>query len=354
MYIDPGGKVLAHCDRLAYWQAGQKPVPVKVEWDLSNVCSLGCQSCHFAHTHVAGPWAHVATKPASYSDTGRMADSLLVLRALGEMAAVGVRSIVWSGGGEPTLHPAFADIVRHAATLGLEQGVYTLGGHITASLAASISGCLSWAVVSLDCVDAPTYATEKRVLPARFDDACVGVQHLTTAVPVVGVSFLLHAGNWRQSEAMLTLARSLGATYTTFRPTIDTSPTAPGVCEADRAWIDEALPTLWELHAEPDVEIQPDRFVAYREWSGHGYTSCHGIKLETMVTPDGRVWLCPNRRGMAGAELGDLREASFAAIWATHPASVPVGSDCRVMCRPHFNNQVLATVFQPRKHEAFV
>lgn len=353
MYID-AAKVLAHCDRLAAWQSGLKPAPVKVEWDLTNVCSLGCQSCHFAHTHVAGPWATKArTRPMAYSDTGRMADPTLVERALGEMAAVGVRAVVWSGGGEPTLHPAFADLVVAAHAYGLEQGLYTLGGHIADSMTPALSR-LSWAVVSLDCADAATYAQEKGVPASRFFDACAGLQRLTEFVPVVGCSFLLHAGNYTKTSAMLTLARSLGATYSTFRPTVQASMAQPSVCEADRSWVTEALPVLWELHAEPDVEVQPERFAQYRDWAGHGYATCHGIKVETMVTPDGRVWLCPNRRGMAGAELGDLRTESFAAIWAKHPAATPVCGDCRVMCRPHFNNQVLAGVFQKRPHEAFV
>lgn len=353
MYVAPGRKSFAHLDRLAAWKDGGTPGPVTVEWDLSNVCSLGCQFCHFAHTHVAGPWAQLRQKPATYSDTGRMADVALVERALVEMAMLDVKAIVWSGGGEPTLHPAFADLVNYTAELGLQQGIYTLGGHVTDDIAAAARH-LSWAVVSLDCADADTYAAEKHVPASRFFDACQGVQKLAAQAPVVGVSFLLHAGNWRQTADMLSLARSLGATYATFRPTIETSPLMPSVCDADRSWITDAMPTLWELYAEPDVEIHPPRFEAYRDWSGHGYMACHGVTLVTMVTPDGRVWLCPNRRGMAGAELGDLRIETFAELWARHPASTPVTTDCRVMCRLHLENQTLATIYEPRQHEAFV
>lgn len=354
-YIDPRGKAFAHLDRLAAWQSGMKPAPVTVEWDLTNVCSLGCQSCHFAHTHVAGPWSgRHRVKPAGYTDTGRMASAETVERGLAEMAAVGVEAIVWSGGGEPTLHPSFGSLVQHAATLGLKQGLYTLGGHITQPLAMQIGPCLSWAVVSLDARDETTYAAEKAVPPGRFHDACAGVRRLAAQTPVVGVSFLLHANNYTYADRMLALARSLGATYTTFRPTIETSPDQPGVVGANRAWVSNARQLLRHLANEPDVEIDPARFEAYRDWIGHGYATCHGVKLVTQVTPDGRVWVCPNRRGVAGSELGDLEQESFAAIWDRHAGTFAVDGGCRAMCRLHLVNQTLDQVYKPRQHEAFI
>lgn len=354
-YIDPRGKAFAHLDRLASWQAGSRPAPVTVEWDLTNVCSLGCQSCHFAHTHVGGPWStKFRVKPDQYSDTGRMADPEIVEHGLSEMAAVGVRAIVWSGGGEPTLHPAFPAIIQAATRLGLEQGLYTLGGHVTQAMAERIGPCLSWAVVSLDACTAETYAAEKAVMPARFADACEGIKRLSATCPVVGVSFLLHADNWQDAPSMLALARTLGVTYATFRPTVETRMDQPGQVSGSRSWIAEALPSLWELAAESDVEIDPDRFAEYGAWTSHGYAACHGVKLLTQVTPDGRVWICPNRRGMPNSELGDLRRESFSAIWARHPGHFAVDGGCRVMCRLHLVNETIVPVFHQRAHEAFI
>jgi MoaA/NifB/PqqE/SkfB family radical SAM enzyme len=325
-----------------------------VEWDLSNVCSLGCQSCHFAHTHVRGPWVRTDTpKPAGYSQTGQAADFSLVERALVEMRQAGVRAIVWSGGGEPTLHTWFSAILKRAHAQGFEQGLYTLGGHIDNYRADTIRECLSWVVVSLDCPDAETYAAEKNVAPSRFQDACDGVLRLSGGQLVVGVSFLLHAGNWTRTAEMLSLSRSLGATYTTFRPTINTSPANPSVVTEDRSWIAWAGQVLRDLADQPDVEIDLQRFEDYLNWD-RGYSACHGVKLLTMVTPDGRVWICPNRRGVAGSELGDLRTESFADIWARHPGQWTDFEGCRVMCRLHSVNQSLAGVLEPKPHEAFV
>ncbi len=352
-------KAFAHMDRLAAWQRGGKPAPVTIEWDLSNRCVLACSYgdaiCHFAHTHSRGPWVTADRRlPMAYDETGDYANPALVKRALREVAAAGVKGVVWTGGGEPTTHPEWLSIARVAHEAGLEQGMYTLGGLLTPETGKAFASMATWVVVSLDCPDGESYAAAKGVPPARFKAACDGVRYLAAAgKATVGVSFMIHAENWMLMPEMVAVSRSLGATYTTFRPAIAEGPTEAQPV-GDRTWIDQAMPALQMMAAEPDVECDPARFAEYRDWQGRAYSVCHGIKLNTTITPEGRVWVCPQRRGIAGSELGDLRRESFADIWARHPGQWRNLSDCRTMCRLHLLNGVLANVFQPRAHEAFV
>ena len=354
-YIAPKAKVLAHIDRLVDWRRGLKPAPVTVEWDLSNRCVLGCQDCHFAHTHVKGPWAvKPRTLPMAFSSTGDTADVTVVVTALREMAEAGVKAIVWSGGGEPTTHGRWQEIVAAAAGYGLEQGMYTCGGLLTEASARFESEHLTWVVVSLDCKDAETYAAEKGVPAARFDDACNGARWLSGGKAAVGVSFLLHGDNWTHAQEMVLLARRLGATYTTFRPAIHAYPDLPSRCADYRGWITAALPALERISWAVDVEIDLNRFRQYLEWNGHGYSDCKGVQLNATVTPDGRVWLCPQRRGIEGSCVGDLSRESFAAVWARHPGHYHVDEGCRVMCRLHPVNQQIAALDVTPVHGAFV
>lgn len=354
-YIDPRGKVFAHLARLAAWQAGERPGPVTVEWDLSNRCTLGCMDCHFAYTHVRGPWAkRPRTLPLAGERTGDLADVGLVRRALAEAKALGAKSLVWSGGGEPTTHPYWVEAIAEAHRLGYAQGMYTLGGLLTPTTGVFLATRADWVVVSLDAPDDQTYAAEKGVPPARFDAALDGIRSLVGHQAAVGVSFLLHAGNWVRADEMVALARTLGATYTLLRPSVQFSPAAPGTLTGDRSWVSLVLPILRRLAAEPDVEVDPERFVRFRDWTAHPYAACYGIRLSTTVTPDGRVWICPNRRGYAKSCLGDLRTESFAAIWARHPGQWTDFRECRAMCRLFAVNEELAAVYAPRQHEEFV
>lgn len=352
-YITPS-KALAHVDRLAAWKRGERPAPVTVEWDLSNRCHLGCEWCHFAHTHSRGPWVSKDRRlPMAFNSTGDLADISLVRRGLREMFEAGVRAVIWSGGGEPTVHPEWLDAVNAAALCGLEQGMYTAGSLLKMQQAKALASYAAWVVVSLDAVDRETYKSEKGV--DGFMAACNAFRWMAdTGAAAIGASFLLHAGNWRLAPEMLGLGRALGARYVTFRPIIDTLPDQPAVCVSDRKWIDDAMPMLYELQEEHDVEVDPERFASYRDWSGRSYRACHGIKLNATVTPDGRVWVCPQRRGVTGSQVGDLREESFAALWARHVGAWTDFDQCRVMCRLHHVNEALDEVFKPRAHEAFI
>lgn len=354
-WIAPREKVLRYLDRVIDRSRGESPGPVTVEWDLSNRCPLGCQACHFAHTHTRGPWTRQDRRlPMAFEGSGDLADVTLVRRALGEMRAMGVQSIVWSGGGEPTTHPDWRVAVNAAAALGLQQGMYTLGGLLSSEDARYLGARASWVVVSLDAITPDTYATEKASLPARFWAACDAVRALATTTATVGVSFLLHGGNYRAAYDMVAFGLGLGADYVTLRLAIHTSPEVPSVPTDDRSWIAEALPVLQSLSAREGVELDVARFEAYAHWRGHGYAECHGPALNTTVTPDGRVWICPQRRGVGGSCIGDLRLESFDTLWRRHPGAWTVDAGCRAMCRLHPINQTLAALREPVAHGAFL
>lgn len=352
-FINPRDKVFDHLDRLDAWRHGARPAPVSLEVDLTNACSLKCAGCHMSHTHTRGPWASsLRVLPSGYEETGTVADTARTLFWLPQAREAGVEAIVWTGGGEPTLHPDWQTIVDRAHQLGFAQGMYTLGGHLDAASGQHLAERATWVVVSLDCADAETYAREKGV--PRFEAACQGIRSLVGFRAVVGVSFLLHAGNWREAPRMLDLARRLGATYATFRPTIEVSQLQPGVPQGDREWAIAAQPLLVDLAVAPDVECDPARFLEWATWSGHGYATCYGIRLNATITPDSRMWVCVNRRGLADSCLGDLRTESFMAAWARHPGHWTVDGQCRAMCRLHPVNQTLAAVYAERQHLEFI
>lgn len=344
-YITPD-KVYAHLDRIVAWQRGEMPPPVTLEWDLTNRCSRGCDGCHFAYTHSRGPLAKRRS-----ADTGDEADTTMVLRTLEEVATLGVRGVVWTGGGEPTLHPDFDAVTLFAHAVGLKQGIYTHGGHISPERGRAMRERFAWAVVSLDAHDRETYEAYKG---RGFEAACEGVRNLVGGPCVVGVSFLVSRDNWRDAGAMLALSRSLGASYATFRPMILFDVRTPAQASEDTSWITDALPTLQALSDTEGVICDVSRFTAYRDWQGRSYAACEGIKLNATITPDGRVWVCPNRRGFAGSDLGNLHHETFAALWRRHPGQWTDFAQCRVMCRLHQTNERLAALRAPALHTEFV
>lgn len=353
-YIDPRSKLFAHMDTLAAIQRGERPAPVNVEIDLSNRCSLGCQWCHFAYTHTRGPLAGKANKPAGAIDGGDLMDTHLAFDILKGLHEAGVKSVTWTGGGEPTLHPRFDYIAKYAAKWGLEQGIYTHGGHINAERAALIKEHFTWAFISLDECTPDTYKASKGV--DRFEAATGGIRRLVEAEgkATIGVGFLLHKGNFNQVREMVKLGRDLGVDYVQFRPTIHYRQDAPSELAENTEWISWAVGWLQEYAHDPFVIADVERFRQYQRWDGHGYPTCYWSALQTVITPNGKVWRCANRREHADSLLGDLSVESFSDIWARSGGPCQVDSQCRLMCRGHIANTQLTDIMQERVHANFV
>ena len=306
-YIAPRQKIYQHLDRLADIKAGRRPPPVNVEIDLSNRCSLGCKGCHFAHTHTRGPWTKTAEKPDGFVPGGDLMDKDLATSIIEQLSRYSVRSIVWSGGGEPTLHPRFNSIVALSKQgYDMDQGVYTHGGHIDIPRARVLKVNMKWVYVSLDRHTRQSFIDYKGV--DYFDQTCAGIRHLVETPrgrATIGVGFLLDSKTWVDAPAMYELGMSLGVDYVQFRPTVYYDHSDPGRLTEDAAWITNAVKVLKGLQDMPGVEVDLTRFEMYQNWTGHPYQTCYWSGLATVITPNGKVWTCCNTREQPAHELGD-------------------------------------------------
>lgn len=277
----------------------------------------------------------------------------LAFSIIDQLSEAGVKSIAWTGGGEPTLHKNFNEIVSYAEGK-LAQGIYTHGGHINEERAALLKKLFTFVYVSLDAADPIAYKRDKGV--DRFQAACDGISRLVESKgdATIGVGYLITKQNWQEAGKAARLVRELGADYIQFRPTILYEQTDPSKLAEDTAWVSKAMRFIKEVNSVwQNAELDLDRFTMYKEWKGHGYKTCYWSVLQTVITPDGSLWTCVNLREHPEARLGSIAEESFRDIWARHKP-VEVDSNCRVMCRGHIANLALDEIMSEQKHGAFI
>lgn len=353
-FINPSLKLFQHMDKLHAIQRGGRPAPVNVEIDLSNRCSLGCSWCHFAYTHTRGPLAGKRDKPQGAVAGGDLMDTDLAFAILEQLHENGVKSLTWTGGGEPTLHPDFDRIVRYAGALHLEQGMYTHGGHIDNTRAVRLKNVFTWVFVSLDECTAESYKASKGV--DRFQQATDGIRRLVQAEgkATIGVGFLLHRHNYNKVRDMVALGHELGVDYVQFRPTVHFEQENPDALCEDTTWVNWAIGHLNAYAGDPFVIADIERFKMYRSWKGHDYPTCYWSALQTVITPNGKVWRCTNKREHPDALLGDLSKETFAAMWARSGGACAVDGACRILCRGEIANRTLDKVMRPMPHAEFI
>lgn len=350
-YIDPQGKLMMHVDRIAEIKAGGQPAPINVEIDLSNRCNLGCRGCHFAYTHTRGPLAAGKPTAEGVGDAGDLLDTALILNAMEEMQGMGVRSVTWAGGGEPTLHPDFDEIIDACP---LPQGIYTNGTLITDERAALLKQRMEWVYISLDRHSRESYRQYKQSY--AFERAIAGIDALVSAPgsATIGVGYLISRENIHTLDEMIRSRRILGVDYVQFRPEVRFDLAYPQMLAEETDWISDAVALLEQVRGFRGVVVDVERFKMYQNWLIHPYKTCYWTQLQTVITPDGSLWACCNRRGFAESKLGNLHDEPFSAIWRRSGA-VTVNKRCRLLCRGHLPNLALNRMMSdPRGHENFV
>jgi hypothetical protein len=115
---------------------------LSINLDLTTACDHACGHCVDDEVINTGP---------KYSGDN-------VLATIDTLADRGLCSVILIGGGEPTLHPKFGEVVRHIKARGLELGLVTHGGHARKIVeVADQFQATDWVRFSIDAATNETY-----------------------------------------------------------------------------------------------------------------------------------------------------------------------------------------------------
>jgi hypothetical protein len=197
-------KFIAHIDRLKALSEGRDIFPVTVEIDLVDYCNHSCGWC---------------VDPVHRNNS---LDAGIVCQLLSELKELGVKGIVYKGGGEPTLHDSFTTVLEETKRLGFEVGIVTNGSRLQ-ELHGAIVKNADYLRVS---IDGPTADSHARLHKSNdFDEVIAGVRYavmlkksLGQRHPVIGLSFAMDHQMVDLVGDALILGDSLGVDYILLRP----------------------------------------------------------------------------------------------------------------------------------------
>jgi hypothetical protein len=192
--------------------------PLSINLDLTTSCNYRCDHCIDFEMLNSGPGFPVDT----------------VLRSLVLLRLSGLRSVILIGGGEPTSHPRFAQVVAAAKALGLQLAIVSNGSNNQkiATVAPRLSAG-DWVRLSLDAgTDATFQAMHRPRRNVTLDGICAAAQTAKRANPKVswGFSFIASwpglvgpsgnplVNNVPEMAAAARLARDSGFDYISFKP----------------------------------------------------------------------------------------------------------------------------------------
>jgi len=316
-------KVAWHLDRVAELRASGQTTPPHVQLILSDLCNHDCPWCayrmegyssnqHFGEARPDGSMNHNPARFIPYAKA---------LEILDDCAALGVRAVEFTGGGEPTVHPQHLQIFAHALDLGLRCALVSNGNLLRPGW-EDLLPRFDWVRFSLDAGTAETYARIRRVCESAFDRFQANARSLAgelarqSADTLFGISFIVLHENWPEIVLAADLARRLGAGSIRFGALF--SPALADYYDADllasiRALIEQAR----HLNEGPGFRVIDlfDQRMLDLEQGRPDYRTCLYQQMNVYIGGDLNVYRCCNTAYNDLGLVGSLKEQRFREFW---------------------------------------
>ncbi len=257
----------------------------------TNRCNHNCTGCEYANIHKRSPEFEAGSlRIIDESWLAAEIESTRLLGLINEIADLGTTSILFSGGGEPTLHPSFDKALEEAKKRGLLIGIFTNGTAVNQQLAEVIAQNATFIRVSIDASTAETYAAIRQVSLSAFNQLKSAVGRLVAAKAhsgsklQIGLKFLIRPCNLEEIISFVGLAKELGVESVQYKPIRNTT--------KDKELNSKEVQTAQKLieharSAHPDIKVQGGVSTEIRV-----KVPCWITPLRVVVSAEGDIHLC--------------------------------------------------------------
>lgn len=320
-------------DRVAAIRDGTGAPPVHVQLILSDLCNQNCSFCGFrdeSSDELRGMFAD-----GGNHNPNRQLPFDKVIEILDDCREMGVKGIELTGGGEPTIHVMFPQVVSAINERGMKWGLITNGvRHRDLSTAA-------WVRVSLDAATAETYAAVRRVKPQHFTKSLETIKRWKT-----NVSFVVTPRNYGEIVDAAVLAKSLGAQSFRVRPQDDLGIElfSGGIADAVRA---QAEPVLSLAEPGFDVDYRFDTEFESMQQGGQDYDRCAYQFFKTWIGADQNLYRCCIYAYSPRGFIASIKGRRFKDVWREvaianmHEFNARACFQCRYAPTNHAVNEVV-------------
>jgi len=344
--IFSGSKIVHHQDRLGPYVESRRTasVPVTMEMDLTNICSHRCPSCAGRRMPESA-----ADQLFTVLGDGRSIPEDRAANYIVQIARAGVKGLIFTGGGEPTVHPAIQSLIYLARASGMDVGLVTHGGLLhKLDIDRLVTDC-TWIRVSIDAVD------EKQFLEVhgrqrdewlrvwnnveKISSSARRLKGAGQTAATIGVGYLTGPEDISKITVFARLAKQHGVDYAQIRPFhhfchLDAE---AYVREASERFDSETFHVVGSNHKYVHIhngDIEP-----------RNYSQCHFANFASVICANEKLYVCCHHRNVEAFCIGNLREESFIEIVQGDrrnkvTESVNVGR-CQPLCRgDHMNRDV--------------
>lgn len=211
-------------------------------------------------------------------------------KLMNELAELGIESVEFCGGGEPTLHPILAEVIRDAKeNKGIAVGILTNGTKLKGELAEAVVDCCSYCRIGFDGGTAETADAVKRprTPEAKFDAVVENIRKMVAmrderdAACRISMKVVVDQNNMHEIEDCVKLATDINVDSIQFKAArlVDSE-----LSEEQSAALDEELARLRGVY--------PDTVIVGGTKKINMTTKCWLTPFQLTVDAAGETYLC--------------------------------------------------------------
>ncbi len=339
--------------KMVWWYSREQQLPdapKQVQLILSGACNQDCSFCAYRMSGYTSNELFVGDSelmPTGHNNPKRWMDTERVMELLEEFRALGVLSVQFTGGGEPTVHPHHEPIFYNALDERLRCSLVSNGIRWSDDLINDILPRFDWVRVSIDAADAGSYAKTRRCPPSHWDRVWKNVRGLVSAIErygsdtVFGLGYVVTPESYHDIEGFADIAKSVGVNNVRFTAMFSTENESPFVPIYDdiRLHLDKA-----KRQATDDFHVYDNFGSRFADLKQHApdYASCSYQHYTSYIGDDLKVYRCCvfayNQRGLISG--GDLSTRSFEEFWRSQERKDDMDAlDARKCERCQFNSK---------------
>ena len=293
-------KVLAHADRLA--MIAEDKIPAPVTWVIypSNACSYQCGHCIMAEEQ---------------KQYRAMLSPEAMAKVPGDAIRLGIKTVVFSGGGDPLLNPKTLETARALNAQGIPTGINNQGYFLDDPTP------FSFIRFSVDAATPQTYERIHRV--DGWDRVNTNISRVAKlrsngAKIELGLAFLITPLNWEEAEDFVVWGQQYQPDFIHLRPAyLDPAYMHEDYTDGAETLQHTIIPRMAEMKERVErvwsnVFFRTDKFEGF--WTPKQYSKCRANPLMAVTAADGSFLICQDR-GIGGDDAalrwGNYNEQSF-------------------------------------------
>jgi radical SAM protein with 4Fe4S-binding SPASM domain len=334
------------------WLKGKNIYPIYLEIGLFGGCNHRCIFCALDF---------LGYKPNELNGA-------CLRRFVLEAAKRGVKSILYSGEGEPLLHNGATDIIIFTKKAGIDVAITTNGVMFKKEMAKRLLRYISWLRVSLNAGTELNYSI---IHGSKQEDFNSVINNLKQAVRVrdknkynctIGVQFLLIPENYKEVTILAKLLSDTGIDYLIIKP-YSQHPSSinkinPKFKYSKLFYLEEEL----KKYSKDNFQIIFRRQTMNKLGKNRPYRYCLGLSYASIITADGDIYPCVNFLGKKEFAFGNICHTTFRDIWEGKARKKVMNGiytkwdikNCREICRLDEINRYLWELKNPSEHVNFI